>query len=217
MIRVLEQLTQGFQVKGPSTGKVYRQVITSYVDDCNQLITVPTELLKILVHTSQMEVGTSQHILTSPTHRHRILQYMTPSWFTNLISFLDEHDLNIQFDDQWAWKPNLQREGDEYKMDAILDKSPFFSVSELRSINRVRLFLQVYSRSCICDNQGISKLLTAKYCKAPNAFRVSKIEWPEMHPTAADWTVWRKALKYGDIEKTTIGHVGIHPSVHTGN
>jgi hypothetical protein len=149
-----------------------------------------TELLRTLVYTTQLEAGTSTHILTTTTHRKRILQYMTPTWLTHMINFLEDHGLRMILDNQWNWRPNLQRNGDEYLMGIFLCRTPFYTISELRSINRVRLFLQVYARSCITDNQSISKhLRTAKHCKAPNAYRVSTLEWPEVYPTAADWTV----------------------------
>jgi len=161
-----------------------------------------TDLLRTLVHSTQLEAGTYTHIITSPMHRKRILHYLTPTWLTHLIDFLEEHEIGMLMDTDWSWRPNLQRQGDEYLMDIFLNKRPFFTVSELRSINRVRLFLQVYSRSCITDNQSISKhLQTAKHCKAPRVYRVSKLQWPEVCPSAADWTVWRKALTYLDTTK----------------
>ena len=167
-----------------------------------------TELLRTLVFTTQLEAGIGTHILSSSVHRKRILQYLTPTWLTHIITFLEEHGLNLLLDNQWGWLPNLQRQEDAYLMDIFLRKTPYYTVSELRSINRVRIFLQAYSRSCITDNQSISShLRTAKHCRSPRVFRQSTLEWPEVQTTAADWTVWRKALKYLEsTEKTPMGY-----------
>jgi len=78
----------------------------------------------------------------------RILAYLTPTWITSLLHFLSQHAITTNLD-EGQLTPPLQRERDEYIMNIFLQRRPNYSIRELRALNRVRLYLQVYSRACI--------------------------------------------------------------------
>jgi hypothetical protein len=100
-----------------------------------------TDLLKILLRQTQMDAGTSLPILSSHRHRGRILTYLTPTWVTSVAEFLHRHTLTMIFNSDWGWVPPLQRDRDQYLMDIFLNVEPLYTTAELRSINRVRLYL----------------------------------------------------------------------------
>ena len=158
--------------------------------------TTVTPLLRILMRTMQLEAGTSHNQLQSSWHRKRILSYLTSTWLTNLATFLEDNGLNIHMSDDLSWRPPLQRANDSYLMDIFLQRTPPYKTSELRSINRVRIYLQIYSRSCASDGQSISShLYSTKNCDSP-ARRKSNLQWPIAQPKASDWSIWKKALAY---------------------
>jgi hypothetical protein len=102
--------------------------------------TTVTPLLRILMRTMQLEAGTSHNQLQSSWHRKRILSYLTPTWLTNLATFLEDNGLNIHMNEDLSWRPPLQRANDSYLMDSFLQRSPPYKTGELiRSINRTHV------------------------------------------------------------------------------
>lgn len=124
----------------------------------------------------------------------RILIYITPTWVTSLLLFTSQYSININLGDG-NFIPPLQRHNDEYTMDLFLNSKPNYNVSELRSLNRVRLYLQVYSRACLSTDKT-SKLDTRLlYKRTAGVARTSTLDWPFATPKSSDWTVWAKAVK----------------------
>jgi hypothetical protein len=115
-----------------------------------------TNLLKILLRQTQLEAGTSSPILSPHKHRGRILTYLTPTWVTSVAEFLHRHNLSMIFNNEWGWVPPLQRDRDQYLIDIFLNMEPFYTTAELRSLNRVRLYLQAYSLACIWSEKQMS-------------------------------------------------------------
>lgn len=110
-----------------------------------------------------------------------------------MLKFLSQHliDTNLV---EGNFAPPLQRHGDEYIMDALLSRQPSYNAKELRCINRIRIYLQVYSKVCITDR--ITGKLDRRLLNKTTAWTVrsSLLFLPKHTPKPQDWLIWAKAM-----------------------
>jgi len=79
-------------------------------------------------------------------------------------------------------------------MNIFLQRRPNYSIRELRALNRVRLYLRVYSRACI-THRITSKLdLRLLTKRQAGVVRKSTLDWPSIVPKPSDWHIWNKAV-----------------------
>jgi len=79
-------------------------------------------------------------------------------------------------------------------MDIFLKHTSNYGISELRSLNRVRLYLQVYSRACL-SHRTTSKLDRRFLIRSTaTVVRTSVLDWPFAEPKTMDWAIWNKAV-----------------------
>ena len=77
----------------------------------------------------------------------------------------------------------------------FLDRVPYYSVSELRSLNRVRLSLQVYSMACITTAHAGSLRDGVRSRRHSVHLPRSTLSWPYAKATAHDWAVWKRCVR----------------------
>jgi hypothetical protein len=106
------------------------------------------------------------------------------SWY-----FLSTYDIKLAHD----IKIEGQRKGDKPIMEIFLYHN--IHTSELRSINKCRLFLQAFFLSDIADGSGM--YVTDDSWQGMCQGTVFKTEsWPQQgNPTRADWDIWRKNIR----------------------
>ena len=153
-----------------------------------------TSLLITLLRHTAMEAGTNTIFIGTRYHIIRVTQYMTHTWVTSLLRFLAEHAIHTRLHTGNFMAP-LQRDGDEYLMDLFLNRRPNYALRELRSINRVRIYLQVYSKACVTNR--ITGKLNVNLLTRRHSWMVrrSTFIWPLSEPRPYDWTVWAAALR----------------------
>lgn len=145
-----------------------------------------TSLMQIYLRYQQLEAGISEYILKS---KHP-LTYLTTTWVTHTIEFLQLH--NIQVDITIAWLPPVQRENDRYIMDLILEDS--YTEKELEHLNKCRLYLQVYLLSDVYTADG--KALELWVISFSDIRRKSKWEWPHTSkPSNYSRYIWKRAIQ----------------------
>ena len=98
----------------------------------------------------QCSVGVSFPILN---HANVPLPHIECKWITSIRTFLSAANMTIQVDT--ADIPPLQREGDAYIMNTVI-QAVKFSPTDIRKINYCRLFLQVVTISDISMASGIA-------------------------------------------------------------
>ena len=123
---------------------------------------------------------------------HGMLSYLHPTWITSLVGFLATNGIRLNL--QNTTLP-LQRDGDTRLMEDITQRHPAYSTATLRAVNRVRLHLRVYSRSCITNKRTNTICDWALYPRYSDRRRKSLWNWPDStSPTSKDWNIWRTVL-----------------------
>lgn len=173
-------------IQGYQQTKVMLRVINTH--------TKITNLLKILIRGTYLEAGTNSIFITTRAPTRRILSYLTPTWVTCMLEFLATHSIDCNIDDG-NMAPPLQRTSDKYLMDLFLAREPNYTMKQLRSLNRVRLHLQVYSLACIShrSNHRIDRRIMAQ--RTSWAARRSTLIWPKVTLKGHDWKTWTLAMK----------------------
>lgn len=172
-----------------------------------------TQALRILLRYTTLEAGTPAIFGHDRRRVHRILQYLTPTWATTLLQFQSNCEICTNLESGCFHSP-LQRQHDVYIMDVLLQITPHYRTSELRSLNRVRLYLQVYSKACITDS--ITGLLDRRLLHKRTAWTARPITliWPNVHPKPSDWVVWSKALLQAFPAPTVVNKMGLWHCTH---
>jgi hypothetical protein len=146
-------------------------------------------LIKISLATLQMEAGTEGPLLkqTLPS-----LTYISHCWLSSIRDFLRAHQLQLEI--AHAWNFSLTRVGDRFLMDEFR-LSGFFSSTDLRNLNAVRLYLQVATLADIATADGINIDANA-FWAVPSPHRVSTLLWirqPEV--TSSQQALRKKAVR----------------------
>ena len=151
------------------------------------------KLLRILHQEHQLEIGRSTMIYEIPYKE--IEGFLTPSWVTNTLEFVDKVGLRIEGE-----LPELQgwREGDAHLMD-VFRKTPGHAILEedLVAANKCRMYIRAVTQSDIADGEGKSILKAAWEVKRewqPTSGECYK--WPRQErPPKADIRKWQKLLQ----------------------
>jgi hypothetical protein len=147
-----------------------------------------TKLLQTLLRYTYLEAGTATIM------NRRVRSYLTNTWLTSLLDFCIKNSIKVTMPDEAAALPK-QRTEDKYIMQLFLNRVPNYSVSELRSLNRVRLSLQAYSLACITTQHKDSLRQSVRSQRMSLKFPKSIMSWPHVTATAHDWSVWKKAIQ----------------------
>ena len=145
-------------------------------------------LLKCTLSWLQLSVGMSFSVLARPEIA---LPHIESKWVTSLRSFLASIHASILLDDPLI--PELQREGNQYIMDIIVE-SKQFTPSQIRILNYCRLYLQAVTISDLTKADGI-EADHSKIQGSPSLVS-SHTRWHTVHqdrPSTQAWTLWRKA------------------------
>lgn len=150
---------------------------------------ITADLLQISLSVTQLDVG-----MPTPFLELRYSEYgrwlSTKTWITSLWQFLSHNDITVSLQSHIALKP--QRDNNRFIMALAIDYSDH--VPTLQSINRCRLYLQVYCLSNISDVHGTDFDLWVSN-DTRSEHRQSTLRWPAQgRPSVADWLVWNAFL-----------------------
>ncbi len=147
-----------------------------------------TPQLQTLLRYTYLEAGTDTII------NKRVLSYLTPTWVTSMLEFCVTNRVTITMPDRAAALP-LQRTADSYIMQLFMNRQPNYSASELRSLNRVRMSLQVYSMACCITTEHAGSLRDSiRSQRLSLCIPKSTLAWPQAKATTHDWAVWKRAV-----------------------
>jgi hypothetical protein len=143
----------------------------------------------------QLHAGTSWPVLSQDGTLVR--KYVTGtdrSWAMHLWQFNDQHDLAIKINDpHWL---RIQRVHDSFIMDRIV-ALPNITTTELKAVQRCRLFLQATTISDLTNSSGTA---LADWISDPNLdltnYRTSHLLYPhQARPTSATWNLFMRKLQ----------------------
>ena len=148
-------------------------------------------LLRTSIEQAQLEIGTSRPILEEDYESWGGL--LTPKcWIGCLWHFISTFGIKLQ--GGLPPVPPPQREGDQYLMEMFATTTQY-SATELRRLNRCRLYARAFFLSDIVDATG--RQIRSEYLQLTsrrNPPDHSKWQWPKQQPTNADWALWKAAL-----------------------
>jgi len=153
-----------------------------------------TNLLKILLRETYLEAGTRSLFANTQLSTRRILSYLTPTWITCLLEFLTTYSITCNIDEGGMALP-LQRTHDQYLMDVFPARRPNYTIKQLRSLNRVRLHLQVYSLACV--SHPLNHLVDRRIMTRTTSWaaRRSTLIWPKVTLKGHDWKIWKLMME----------------------
>ena len=149
-------------------------------------------LLDISLAQLQLEVGCEKEVLTTPFSGYGHLA--TKSWLASLWQFISTYSIDLRLSDAISNRPRAARENDTFLMD-LYHRLDLLSKSEMRSFNRVRLYLGVITMADLTTGDG--KHIRNTFFDRPrptNHDYPSTYIWQREEPTSGDFNLWRKAL-----------------------
>ena len=155
-----------------------------------RLTTIVGKMLKCVLAWTQLSIGVSYPILE---HTKTNLPHLEAKWLASLRLFLSTINAGVQVDDPCI--PSLQRQGDSYIMDHILEAG-IFSSSEVRRLNYCRLYLQAVTISDLTKITG--DILDPSKLSGHPSLQSSQTNWITINqdrPSEKEWVLWRKANK----------------------
>jgi hypothetical protein len=151
---------------------------------------VPCDLTKVSLAWWQFVAGTSIPIMED--HRFLPQIWKESKLIESIRQYLLSIDATIEFNNTYI--PPLQREGDAYFMDIVLE-SGLFTTTEVTYINWCRLFLQVVTVSDMATASG-DKLDKAMY-HGEISIKSSSTRWYKCHQARPEkqyvWDLWHRA------------------------
>jgi hypothetical protein len=144
----------------------------------------------MLLEYTQLECGTDTPILEADftTYEPAIL---TKNWITECWRYISLCKATVAITGLWA--PAKARQGDTALMDEFLKQD--MTYSQVKDVNRCRIYLQVFHVSDITDLAGNTIEEWAKRGKRQSN-RTSKWNWPvQQRPPAGAWKNWAIALQ----------------------
>jgi hypothetical protein len=145
-------------------------------------------MLRCAMAWAQVNVGVSYPILE---HSFPSLPHFESKWIASIRQYLASICAGIQVEEPGV--PHLQRQGDSFIMDHVLE-SGLFTKAEIRRLNYCRLYLQAITIADIASPDGENLVR----CKLQGNFSLqsSRTRWLEVHqdkPSSTEWQLWRKA------------------------
>jgi hypothetical protein len=108
------------------------------------------KLMQMLIEFTQLECVILEPIFTLDYDEY-MTTILTCNWVTEIWAYLGLYKGNLNIGGMW--KPEKQREGDQTLMD-ITVKGGTFSASEMKDLNRCRIYLQEFFVSDITEING---------------------------------------------------------------
>jgi hypothetical protein len=146
------------------------------------------KMFKCVLAWTHFAAGVSYSILEQPKSS---LPHLEVKWITSLRQYLSSINSRVQLDDPCI--PSLQRQGDSYILDHILE-SEAFTAAEIRRLNYCRLYLQAITISDIAKITGDA--LDNSKLAGQISLQSSTTKWIKINqerPSEKEWTLYRKA------------------------
>ena len=150
-------------------------------------------LMKAQVQSCSIELGSTKHLFQLDYQKWSHL--LTNCWTKSLWKFVNEYDISIQGEYD---KPIKVCERDEGIMDILVNEltAQNTTESEILTLNRCRLYLQVVTLSDICCSDGLS-IDRAIYLGERYEDRKSRWIWPEQaRPSTKEWENWKRIMEF---------------------
>jgi hypothetical protein len=148
------------------------------------------KLLLISLTYLQLLSG-SRYPILQQSYKHYSL-WIEQTWLTSFLAFLSKVRYRVTVSNQWV--PTIQRRNDQSLMDHF--QSLGYSATQLSTLNRCRLYLQVLFLSDLTSADG-TVIIPA--CKQGQRLvdRISDLNWPiQERPPPAAWTLWKQAVAH---------------------
>ena len=136
-------------------------------------------------------LGNGKNIFTLDYDR---LKHLSPhSWIKHLWAFC--HQFDIQLDDLVTANVILRRANDRFIMAEVSKAEYNFTNTDLKHINRCRIYLRVTSQADITNGNGL-KLRNGVMKGELTQHHRDYYLWPRQdRPGLSSWRIWRKAIK----------------------
>ena len=147
-----------------------------------------SELLRCSMECLKVELGLPLNPLN---YQYDIWsEAVTPCWLTSTWKFMSEYGITI---DLVIPETPLRRDEYQYLMELFHDAGA--TKTQLKHLNRCRLFLRVISLADIFEADG--KTITLQAWKGSRMIETRKnIVWPnQKRPNESQWTLWRSLLR----------------------
>jgi hypothetical protein len=166
---------------------------------CNS---ITGKLMRSMLDYTQLECGCSGNVLEEDYERYaRVL--MTENWITGIWEHL--HSCKSTLKITAEWKPLPNRKNDIVMMEALTETEEF-TATELKEINRCRIYLRVFYISDIASHDGQGIADWARKGRR-DAGRKSSWAWPvQQRPTS--WKAWKLALDHLSPDNCAIPQLG---------
>jgi hypothetical protein len=148
------------------------------------------KLMRSMLDYTQLECGCSGNVLEEDYERYSRVR-LTENWITGIWEHL--HSCKSTPKITAEWKPLPNRNTDVAMMESLTETEEF-TATELKEINRCRIYLRVFYISDIAshDGQGIAEWARKG---RRDAGRKSSWAWPvQQRPTS--WKAWKLALDH---------------------
>jgi hypothetical protein len=144
--------------------------------------------MRSMLDYTQLECGCSVNVLEEDYERYSWVR-LTENWITGIWEHLHSCKSTLKITAEWTPLPNRKN---EVAMMESLTETEEFTATELKEINRCRIYLRVFYISDIAshDRQGIAEWARKG---RRDAGRKSSWAWPvQQRPTS--WKAWKLAL-----------------------
>lgn len=135
-------------------------------------------------------IGSGDRYFLSGTQFKKYGFLATDGWVKCLWKFISENNIELRCTE--AVTPGLQQENDFFLMEALVERDEM-DKSELISVNRCRLALEVLTAACITSGDGY-KIVDNAVEGVKDRKQTSKWIWQKKEPSSSDWGKWRVGL-----------------------
>jgi len=143
-------------------------------------------LLQASCKAFQLEAGLQGNIIDLPEAAY---SYVTPTWVMQIWKSCQRHQIQI-LGDHWDYSP--LRQHDVELMRLFIRAG--YQTTDLNTLNRCRMYLQVIFLSEICEATG--NKMEQYLWKQPQVTK-SAFCWPKIpKPTPTEWRLWQQALQW---------------------
>jgi hypothetical protein len=160
------------------------------------------KLMRLMLDYTQLECDCSGNVLEEDYERYSQV-LLTENWITGIWEHL--HLCKSTLKVTAEWKPLPNRKNDFAIMESLTETEEF-TATELKEINRCRIYLRVFYISDIASNDGQGIAEWARKGRR-DAGRKSLCAWPvQQRPTS--WKAWKLALEHLAPEDCVIPQLG---------
>jgi hypothetical protein len=146
------------------------------------------KMMCMLIQWTQVTVGVGFAMLTEPW---RTPPHAVGQWLPSLCAFLADSECSIEISNTYT--VCIRRVHDRILMEDAMSGN--FTDSEIRDINRCRVFLQVECLSDVCTADGLTTD-PGLQAQPPMVVSQSAIKWPRQGiPGPRSWATWRIFIK----------------------